>query len=77
MFRTGLWYNQNNPRFVNIVPMTIKQFIHIMQEFQKYHFTNDELERLIEKCLIPRNATVPLWKDEIDNLVQKYELVKQ
>lgn len=77
MFRTGLWYNQNNPRFVNIVPMTITQFIHIMQEFQKYHFTNDELERLIEKCLIPRNATVTLWKDEIDNLVQKYELVKQ
>lgn len=77
MFRTGLWYNQDNPRFVNIVPMTITQFIHIMQEFQKYHFTNDELERLIEKCLIPRNATVPLWKDEINNLVQKYELVKQ
>ncbi|HIX36238.1 MAG TPA: AlwI family type II restriction endonuclease [Candidatus Limosilactobacillus merdigallinarum] len=74
MFRAGLWYNQDTPQFVNIVPMTITQFIHIMEEFQKNHFTNSELERLIEKCLIPRNATVPLWKKEIENLVNKYKL---
>ncbi|MEN2664629.1 AlwI family type II restriction endonuclease [Lacticaseibacillus rhamnosus] len=72
MFRVGLWYEQDNPHFVNIVPMTLDQFIYIMQNFLKSHFDNAQVERLIEKCLIPRNATVGLWKQEIDRTVQNY-----
>lgn len=52
--------------------MTLDQFIYIMQNFLKSHFDNAQVERLIEKCLIPRNATVGLWKQEIDRTVQNY-----
>lgn len=73
MFRTGLFYRKNEPFFINIVPMTIDQFIYLMSEFKKKHFTNQQFERLIEKCLIPRNATVPLWKDEIKKNIEQYQ----
>lgn len=75
MFRTGLWYQRDQPYFVNIVPITISQFITIMEEFLKDRFSNYQIERLIEKCLIPRNATVLLWKQEIDKTIKNYQLV--
>lgn len=74
MFRTGLWYHANKPTFVNIVPMTITQFIYIMNEFKENHFTNSQFERLLEKCLIPRNATVSLWKNGIESIIKSYKL---
>ncbi|WP_054680065.1 AlwI family type II restriction endonuclease [Lacticaseibacillus sharpeae] len=73
MFRVGLWYDKNDPYFVNIVPMTLTQFIHVMQEFQEIRFDNTKVERLVEKCLIPRNATVGLWKHEIAHTVDVYQ----
>lgn len=72
MFRVGLWYDKDTPYFVNIVPMTLDQLIDIMVSFEKLHFDNSKVERLIEKCLIPRNATVDLWKKEIDNTINNY-----
>lgn len=74
MFRTGLWYKKDEPQFVNIVPMKLSQFIYIMKEFQKNQFSNSKIEALIEKCLIPRIATVPIWKREIDKTIQRYQL---
>lgn len=74
MFRTGIWYHGTEPTFVNIVPMTITQFIYIMSEFRENHFNNAKFERLIEKCLIPRNATVPLWKNGIESVVKNFKL---
>ncbi|QGV17955.1 AlwI family type II restriction endonuclease [Lacticaseibacillus paracasei subsp. paracasei] len=73
MFRVGLWYDKDDPYFVNIVPMTLTQFIHIMQDFQEIRFDNTKVERLVEKCLIPRNATVGLWKHEIAHIVDTYQ----
>ena len=73
MFRLGMWYSKDDPFFINIVPITIKQFITIMDKFEKYKFTNEQIERLIEKCLIPRNATVTLWKNEIDRIIDNYQ----
>nr|WP_252894698.1 AlwI family type II restriction endonuclease [Liquorilactobacillus satsumensis] len=73
MFRVGgLWYDKDAPYFVNIVPMTLAQFIHVMQDFQEIRFDNTKVERLVEKCLIPRNATVGLWKHEIAHTVDAY-----
>ena len=48
MFRTGLWYKQNEPQFLNIVPMTISQFIYVMEKYQTNAFSNSEIETLIE-----------------------------
>lgn len=73
MFRLGMWYSKDDPFFINIVPITINQFISIMEKFEKYKFTNDQIERLIEKCLIPRNATVTLWKNEIGRVIDNYQ----
>lgn len=75
MFRTGLWYKQNEPQFVNIVPMTISQFIYVMEQYQLNTFSNSEIETLIEKCLIPRIATVPIWKNEIEKTIKNYQMV--
>lgn len=75
MFRTGLWYKQNEPKFINIVPMTIAQFIYIMEQYQINSFSNSEIETLIEKCLISRIATVPIWKNEIEKTVKNYQMI--
>lgn len=72
MFRTGLFYRNEQPFFLNIVPITIDQFVYLMSEFKTKHFTNQQFERLLEKCLIPRNATVPLWKNEIQKNIDQY-----
>ncbi len=73
MFRTGMWYKGDDPKFINIVPMSLGQFIEIMESFKNIHFENNQFERLIEKCLIPRNATVTLWKNEIEKIVKNHE----
>lgn len=73
MFRAGIWYSGENANFVNIVPMTLKQFIYIMQKFRQNRFTNAQFERLVEKCLIPRIATVSLWQSEIDKVVNGFQ----
>lgn len=72
MFRVGLWYHSNEPKFVNIVPITLKQFISIMESYKDFKFTNEKFERLIERCLIPRNTTVPLWLGEINQIIRNF-----
>lgn len=73
MFRAGIWYSGENANFVNIVPMTLKQFIYIMRKFRQNKFTNAQFERLVEKCLIPRIATVSLWQNEISKVVNRFQ----
>lgn len=75
MFRMGLWYNKNKPEFINVVPLTLSEFICIMEKYKEMKFTNNQFERLIEKCLIPRNATVPLWRNEIHSIIDQYNFV--
>lgn len=71
----GLWYNKNKPEFINVVPLTLSEFICIMEKYKEMKFTNNQFERLIEKCLIPRNATVPLWRNEIHSIIDQYNFV--
>lgn len=71
-FRIGVWYNGDEPEFINIVPLTLKQFIIIMEKFLSERFTNKEIRRVLDNCLISRNAHAPAWKKEIEHIVESF-----
>lgn len=71
-FRIGVWYNGDEPDFINIVPITLKQFILMMEKFLTKRFDNREFRRVLDSCLIPRNAHAPAWKREIQKVVEQF-----
>lgn len=71
-FRIGVWYNGDEPDFINIVPVTLKQFILIFEKFLNNRFNNKEFRRILDGCLIPRNAHAPAWKKEIQKVVDQF-----
>lgn len=71
-FRIGVWYRGDDPEFINIVPMTLAQFIKVMEKFELSRFENEEFRSLMDGCLIPRNAHAPAWKREIDKQVTAF-----
>lgn len=71
-FRIGVWYTGDEPDFINIVPITLKQFIQMMEKFQKNRYDNKEFRRVMDTCLIPRNAHAPAWKKEIQKVVDTF-----
>lgn len=68
-FRIGVWYRGDEPEFINIVPMTLAQFIKVMERFETNKFQNEDFRSLMDSCLIPRNAHAPAWKREIDKQI--------
>jgi hypothetical protein len=68
-FRIGVWYTGDEPEFINIVPITLKQFILIMEKYTMNRFDNKMFRRVLDTCLIPRNAHAPAWKKEIQKVV--------
>lgn len=71
-FRIGIWYNGDEVDFLNIVPIKINDLIEIMEKLNDNPFTPSDLRRLVENCLIPRNAHAPLWKREISKLIEQF-----
>lgn len=71
-FRIGVWYTGDEPDFINIVPITLKQFILMMEKYSTIRFNNKEFRRLLDTCLIPRNAHAPAWKREIEKVVSNF-----
>ncbi|MDR1914982.1 MAG: AlwI family type II restriction endonuclease [Synergistaceae bacterium] len=71
-FRIGVWYNGDNPEFINIVPLKLSQFIQIMVVFRERRFSAARLRQLLDTCLIPRNAHAPAWKKEIETSVMDF-----
>lgn len=71
-FRIGVWYTGDEPDFINIVPITLKQFILMMEKYTSNRFDNKEFRRLLDTCLIPRNAHAPAWKREIEKVVEGF-----
>ncbi|AWD68660.1 AlwI family type II restriction endonuclease (plasmid) [Priestia megaterium] len=71
-FRIGVWYTGDEPDFINIVPITLKQFISMMEKYQMVRFDNKEFRRILDSCLIPRNAHAPAWKAEIQKVVDNF-----
>ncbi|MDD2189340.1 MAG: AlwI family type II restriction endonuclease [Eubacteriales bacterium] len=71
-FRIGVWYNDDTPEFINIIPLTLRQFVQIMDLFRRKAFSVSGLRQLLDCCLIPRNAHAPAWKKEIAKSVEKF-----
>lgn len=71
-FRVGVWYTGDEPDFINIVPITLKQFILMMEKYVNNRYDNKEFRRVLETCLIPRNAHAPAWKREIQKVVDGF-----
>jgi hypothetical protein len=66
------WYTGDKPDFINIVPITLKQFILMMEKFLINRFDNQEFRRGLDACLIPRNAHAPAWKREIQKVIDGF-----
>lgn len=71
-FRIGVWYNGDEVDFINIVPLTLKQFILMMEKYLSSRFDNNTLKTVLDRCLIPRNAHAPAWKKEIEKVVDSF-----
>lgn len=71
-FRIGVWYNGDEPDFINIVPITLNQFILMMEKYVTCRFDNKVFRRVLDSCLIPRNAHAPAWKREIQKVVDSF-----
>ncbi|XJZ27284.1 AlwI family type II restriction endonuclease [Bacillota bacterium Lsc_1132] len=71
-FRIGVWYRGDEPDFINIVPLTLSQFIAVMEKFLSQPFENRDFRKLLDSCLIPRNAHAPAWKKEIEKQVVSF-----
>lgn len=68
-FRIGVWYTGDEPDFINIVPITLKQFIFMMEKYLTSRYDHKEFRHVLDSCLIPRNAHAPAWKREIEKIV--------
>jgi len=76
-FRAGVWYDGDQERFINIVPMTLSDFNKTIEAFLRSNYRNTDYKTLLEKCLVYRNVPAPQWKkiisSEIDSWVNKLE----
>ncbi|MBU4539246.1 MAG: AlwI family type II restriction endonuclease [Weeksellaceae bacterium] len=71
-FRIGVWYKQDSEEFVNIVPMTLSDFITVFELLSLKRFSNSDFKTLIERCLVMRNARAPQWKAGITNEIHSW-----
>jgi hypothetical protein len=71
-FRIGVWYNGDDPEFINIVPLTLEQFTKIIIHFQRCCFTVKQFQNMLDECLITRNAHAPAWKAAIESCVASF-----
>lgn len=69
IFRIGVWYRDDTPHFLNIVPLTIEQFVVVLNGFNTQGVDKDKVRKILDTCLIPRNAHAPIWKQEINSIM--------
>lgn len=64
-FRIGVWYNEDEEQFVNIIPMNLSEFINAIDTLLHRRFKNSHFKSLLDRCLIFRNVRAPQWKQSI------------
>lgn len=76
-YRIGSWYRGDIPSRLDIVPLTLNQFIHLFEAGFKNGatLTPEGLRSLLASCLGSRHEEAPVWKQQIQASVQ--HLVKQ
>ena len=71
-FRIGVWYNEDDEEFVNIIPMNLSDFINTIEAFMERKFTNNDFRNLLDRCLVFRNVRAPQWKSSISSEVNEW-----
>jgi len=65
VFRGGVWYESDEQHSVNIVPMTLSDFINTFETLLEVKFRNTDFQNLLDRCLMRRNEPTPQWKQSI------------
>ena len=71
-FRIGVWYNGDEEEFVNIIPMSLTDFIVGFETLSLRRFTNFDFKTLLDRSLIFRNVRAPQWKQSITKEVNEW-----
>ncbi|MBL7891742.1 MAG: AlwI family type II restriction endonuclease [Bacteroidia bacterium] len=71
-FRIGTWYNADIEETVNVIPMSISDFIISIETLQKKKFHNSDFKILLDNCLTYRNTSAPKWKATIKSEVESW-----
>ncbi|MGC6532411.1 MAG: AlwI family type II restriction endonuclease [Flavobacteriales bacterium] len=71
-FRIGVWYRDNQEEFLNIVPMTLRDFITAFESMTERAITIEEFRNLMDRCLVSRNVRAPQWKAQITSEVDRW-----
>jgi hypothetical protein len=73
-FRAGVWYDEKDePHPINIVPMSISDFINAIEALLQKKITNTDFRTLLDRCLIWRNEHAPQWKKSISREVTQWK----
>lgn len=72
-FRIGVWYNADEEEFVNIIPMSLTDFIYLIEVLITKRFNNSDFKNLLDRCLIFRNVRAPQWKKTIQSEVLQWK----
>ena len=71
-FRIGVWYNGDEEEFVNIIPMSLSDFIISFETMASRRFSNYDFKILLDRSLIFRNVRAPQWKASITKEVNDW-----
>ncbi len=71
-FRIGVWYNNDDEVFLNIIPLKLNDFIRTIEILLERRYSNNEFKNLLDRCLICRNVRAPLWKQNITLEVENW-----
>lgn len=72
-FRIGVWYKLDDEEFVNIIPMSLKDYINTFETLRQKRFKNADLRSLLDRCLASRNVRAPQWKQSISKEVNEWK----
>lgn len=72
-FRIGVWYDADDEQFVNIIPMSLAEFINAIDTLLHKRFKNSHFKSLLDRCLIFRNVRAPQWKQSITKEVNDWK----
>lgn len=71
-FRIGVWYNGDEEEFVNIIPMSLTDYIAWFEILKIKRIKNTDFKILLDRALIFRNVRAPQWKSNITSEVVKW-----
>ena len=66
IFRNGTWWDNHKAIYLNVVPLTLQQFISIIESLKGHRRTTAELKMMFDRCLVFRNIVGPQWLQHIE-----------